>query len=87
MAVLLVERSDATAVITLNRPEQRNALSRELRTRLVEAFGSLSGDSAVRVIVLTGAGKAFVRGWTLKNWVSSGCRREARERIRTRSTC
>ena len=66
MSVLLVERNDATAVITLNRPEQRNALSRELRARLVEAFLTLGRDSEVRVFVVTGAGEAFCAGLDLK---------------------
>ncbi len=66
MSVLTLERSDATAVVTLNRPEQRNALSRELRARLVEAFHALGRDPVVRVIILTGAGKAFCAGLDLK---------------------
>lgn len=66
MSVVLVERIESTAVVTLNRPEQRNALSRELRTRLVEAFRTLAGDSTVRAVVLTGAGKAFCAGLDLK---------------------
>jgi len=66
MSVLLVERNDATAVITLNRPEQRNALSRELRARIVEALRVLSADPVVRVMVITGAGKAFCAGLDLK---------------------
>jgi enoyl-CoA hydratase len=72
MSILLVERSDTTAVLTLNRPEQRNALSRELRTRLVEAFVQVSADSAVRAIVLTGAGKAFCAGLDLKELGQQG---------------
>jgi enoyl-CoA hydratase len=66
MSVVLVERSESTAVVTLNRPDQRNALSRELRTRLVEVFHALGTDTTVRVIVLTGAGKAFCAGLDLK---------------------
>jgi len=66
MSVLLVERSDATAVVTLNRPEQRNALSRELRARLVDALKVLGRDPVVRAIVVTGAGKAFCAGLDLK---------------------
>jgi enoyl-CoA hydratase len=66
MSVLMIERSEATAVITLNRPDQRNALSRELRSRLVEAFHALGRDSAVRAMVVTGAGKAFCAGLDLK---------------------
>jgi enoyl-CoA hydratase len=72
MSVLLVERSEATAVITLNRPEQRNALSSELRARLVTAFREAAADSAVRAIVLTGNGKAFCAGLDLKELGQQG---------------
>jgi enoyl-CoA hydratase len=66
MPVLLFERIDATAVLTLNRPEQRNALSRELRASLVDAFRRVGADATVRAVVLTGAGKAFCAGLDLK---------------------
>lgn len=72
MPVLLLERSDATAVITLNRPEQRNALSTELRSRLVAALHEVAADRDVRVVVLTGAGKAFCAGLDLKELGQKG---------------
>ncbi len=49
-------------MVTLRRPEKRNALSIELRTELSEAFGALSGDDSVGCVVLTGAGPAFCSG-------------------------
>jgi len=64
--VLLVERSDGVATLTLNRPHAMNALSRELRGALSHAFGALAGDPAVRAIILTGAGRAFCAGLDLK---------------------
>lgn len=72
MSVLLLERSDATAVITLNRPEQRNALSRELRARLVATLQGVAADSGLRAVVLTGAGKAFCAGLDLKELGQQG---------------
>jgi enoyl-CoA hydratase len=50
------------ALVTLRRPEKRNALSIELRVELMEAFISLGDDDGVGAIVLTGAGPAFCSG-------------------------
>ena len=69
---LLLERGDGYAVITLNRPKVMNALNRALFAELDDAFAALAGDSAVRAIILTGAGeKAFAAGATSANWQRS----------------
>ena len=60
--LVLTDTSDAVATITLNRPEKRNALSIELRSRLADALAAAGGDPAVAVVVLTGAGSAFCAG-------------------------
>ncbi|HML08228.1 MAG TPA: enoyl-CoA hydratase [Xanthobacteraceae bacterium] len=63
---VLVERHPAGyAVLTLNRPEKLNALSLELRGELVSALEELHRDPAVRVLILTGAGRAFCAGLDL----------------------
>jgi len=60
---LLLERSDAYAVVTLNRPKVMNALNRTLFSELDDVFTSLAIDRDVRAIILTGAGeKAFAAG-------------------------
>jgi 2-(1,2-epoxy-1,2-dihydrophenyl)acetyl-CoA isomerase len=64
--VLIVEREDAIAIVTMNRPQAKNALSRELHTALGAALQKLADDPSVRVIVLTGAGGAFCAGADLK---------------------
>jgi enoyl-CoA hydratase len=64
--MLLVEKADRVAVVTLNRPEAMNALSRALRSALHEAVTALSNDPDVSVLVLTGAGRAFTAGLDLK---------------------
>ena len=65
--MLLVERQDAVAVVTLNRPEAMNALSKSLRGALQQALTELDADPSVKVIVLTGAGeRAFTAGLDLK---------------------
>jgi enoyl-CoA hydratase len=60
--LLSIERRGEVALVTLQRPEKRNALSIELRVELAECFGALSGDDDVGCVVLTGAGSAFCSG-------------------------
>lgn len=60
--LLSLERREDVAIITLQRPEKRNALSIDLRVELAEAFAALSEDAGVGSLVLTGAGPAFCSG-------------------------
>ena len=60
--LLSIERRDEVAVVTLQRPEKRNALSIDLRVELADAFASLGADDGVGCVVLTGAGSAFCSG-------------------------
>jgi enoyl-CoA hydratase len=76
--VLLVERRDGVALVTLNRPEKRNALSLELRERLAATVGGIATDDAVRALVLTGAGSAFCSGMDVTEF---GGERAHRERL------
>jgi enoyl-CoA hydratase/carnithine racemase len=59
---LLLERRERVALVTLNRPAKRNALSIELRFELAGAFEQLAGDDGVACAVLTGVGSAFSAG-------------------------
>jgi enoyl-CoA hydratase/carnithine racemase len=59
---LSTERQGKVAIVTLQRPEKRNALSIELREQLAETFAALSEDDGVASVVLTGAGSAFCSG-------------------------
>jgi len=59
---LSVELRDAVALVTLNRPDKRNALSIELRFAVAEEFARLSASDDVACVVLTGAGSAFCAG-------------------------
>jgi len=61
---------DAVAVITLNRPAALNAMNAELIAGLHQAFAELRDDRSCRVIVLTGAGRAFCAGLDLKEGAS-----------------
>ena len=61
------EKRDGVAWITLNRPEVMNALNREARTAMGEAFLDATDDDKVRVIILTAeGGRAFSAGMDLK---------------------
>ncbi len=64
--LVLLERRGAVAFLTLNRPAQYNALSDELLAAAHAALDLLGADTAVRVVVLGGAGKAFCAGHDLK---------------------
>ncbi|HEY8516121.1 MAG TPA: enoyl-CoA hydratase [Candidatus Binatia bacterium] len=64
--VLKVEKADGIATLTLNRPQAMNALSRALRRALIQTFGELATDPETRVVILTGAGRAFCAGLDLK---------------------
>jgi enoyl-CoA hydratase/carnithine racemase len=59
---------DGIATLTLDRPERKNALSVELRDRLADVLDALAAESAVRVVVLTGAGDVFSAGFDLKEF-------------------
>lgn len=63
---LTLEREEGYAILTLNRPESRNALSPTLLSALCEAFRTLQGEPAIRAVILTGAGSAFCAGLDLK---------------------
>jgi 2-(1,2-epoxy-1,2-dihydrophenyl)acetyl-CoA isomerase len=66
MTVLLIERRGATAVLTMNRPDQRNALDPALRDAFAAAVAEVRDDPAVRAVVLTGAGGHFCAGGDVK---------------------
>ena len=68
--VVLVDISDRVATITLNRPEQRNALNRHVRKALPEAITACDANDDVDVMILTGADPAFCAGVDLKEFGS-----------------
>jgi enoyl-CoA hydratase len=63
---ILVENKSGYAIVTLHRPGEMNALSREMRTELEDCFSSLEEDRAIRVILLTGGDYLFSAGMDLK---------------------
>jgi enoyl-CoA hydratase len=66
---VLVERRDGVQIITINRPEARNALDRVVAEGIAAAVDELDGDDELRVGVLTGAGGTFSAGMDLKGFL------------------
>jgi enoyl-CoA hydratase/carnithine racemase len=81
--LLSIERRGEVALVTLRRPDKRNALSIELRTELADAFAALSRDDGIGCVVLTGAGSTFCSGMDTSQF---GGDRENRRRLVETST-
>jgi enoyl-CoA hydratase len=62
----LVEKRDHVLIVTMNRPEARNALSAEMMAIMRDAWDQVDNDPDIRVAILTGAGGAFCAGMDLK---------------------
>src|SRR5437773_6547932 len=67
--ILTSERVGHLAVVTLNRPERRNALSLELMQELIRALDAIGKDRDLRVVILAAAGKVFSSGHDLSEMV------------------
>ena len=59
---VLFDIEDQTALITLNRPERRNAMNQALLSQLYDAVDRVTSDDSIRVAIITGQGKAFCSG-------------------------
>ncbi len=70
---ILLERSpEGFATLIFNRPDKLNTLSIRLRQEMAAAINSLEADPAMRVLIITGAGRAFTAGLDLDEWESPG---------------
>src|SRR3712207_1357083 len=80
---LLARVEDGVAVLTMNRPERRNALSDQMLTALGATLARVEADDAVGAVVLTGAGGAFCAGGDVKGFAerSPGAPGAAAERL------
>jgi enoyl-CoA hydratase len=72
MTEVLVETDNGVAIVTLNRPRSRNAISTALLTKLGAAMSTLDDDDTVRAIILTGADPAFCAGLDLRELGAEG---------------
>jgi 2-(1,2-epoxy-1,2-dihydrophenyl)acetyl-CoA isomerase len=71
MADLLETKQDGVAILTMNRPEARNALSQPMLAALLEALPRLAADSSIGAVVITGAGNAFCAGGDVKGFAAT----------------
>jgi enoyl-CoA hydratase/carnithine racemase len=78
--ILLRDDVDGIATLTLNRPDQRNALSLGLMTALENQLDGIAEDAAIKIVILAGAGPAFCAGHDLRE-VRGNQRREAYEEL------
>src|SRR3954451_7950129 len=67
--VVLYEKRDRIAYVTINRPEARNAVSPEVHRAMIAAWADFAEDDSVDVAILTGAGDAFCAGADLKEYI------------------
>jgi hypothetical protein len=84
----LYEEREGVGWITLNRPERLNALTFEVYRELTDTFAALRGESAVRCVVITGAGRAFCSGGDVHDIIGPLFERDAQGLLEfTRMTC
>jgi enoyl-CoA hydratase/carnithine racemase len=76
---ILFEASDGIAVVTLNRPDRLNAYTPTMGRELAEAFAACDADDAIRVVIVTGAGRGFCAGADLARGGGSFDREAAEE--------
>ena len=69
---LIFEKENGVAVLTMNRPEARNAMSGEMNEAMRNVLAEVELDPQIRCVVLTGAGKGFCAGGDVKGMASSG---------------
>ena len=65
---IILEKEENIAVITFNRPEAMNALNNQTRAEFREAIADVAADDNIKVLILTGSGKAFVAGSDIKEF-------------------
>jgi enoyl-CoA hydratase len=77
---LLVERKETILILTMNKPEQLNSMSDDLHHAIGAVWQEIAADEEVRVIVLTGAGRAFSTGGHMANFIRNSHDPVARRR-------
>lgn len=68
---VILEKKDGVAVLTLNRPDVLNSVNMEMRSEIAAILDSLEVDSAVRLLIVTGAGRAFCSGADIREAVQN----------------
>jgi len=68
------ETEDAIAIVTLNRPQRRNALSLALMRELIDCLGSIGNRRDLRVVILAAAGSVTIcQRWSVVKWRNTDC--------------
>ena len=80
---LLINKIDGVAVITLNRPEKLNAVNLRMRLEFLDLLDNLTVDDEVKVIIVTGAGRAFCAGADISEFGEKGAE-SRKKQIRTK---
>lgn len=70
-STIIVEKKDGVAKITLNRPDKMNSITMEVASEFKAALEDAENDDAVKVIVVTGAGRAFCAGGDLEYFLAT----------------
>lgn len=83
MKSAILEKDNGAVWVTMNRANALNSLTKELCAELLEIFAECERDAETRVVVLTGAGRAFCAGGDLKTLASLQNRAEAEDYVRT----
>ncbi len=65
---IIFEKEDNIAIITFNRPEARNAVNNQVRAEFAAAIAEVEADDEIKVMILTGNGKAFASGVDIKEF-------------------
>jgi len=76
---ILLEKKEQVALITLNRPEKMNAFGGRMRQEIVEVLNDVADDFQVRVVLITGAGKAFCVGGDVNEFVEGSVQAISKE--------
>lgn len=69
---IIYEKENNIALVTLNRPQSLNAISVKMAQELDQVFDEIDGDDTARVVILTGAGRAFSAGADIKEMMTPG---------------
>jgi enoyl-CoA hydratase len=65
---IIFEKEENIAIITFNRPDARNAVNNQVRAEFTEAITEVESDNEIKVMILTGSGKAFASGVDIKEF-------------------
>ncbi len=77
--IVILDKQDKIATITLNRPAVYNALNQDIKHKLIEALDNCKNDDAIRAIILTGAGKGFCAGADMSDFSQRPSPRDVRD--------